>query len=164
MRMAAKKVGEVLWDGDALPSFGLAPDEKEQLLSVLRRIPADKYALYYGASNVAWWANRIDEQAPAKGTENSLPRTEIGLTYWRAGMAGRFLAALDSFADSFFGGNQDSAIKAVAAISAWFKKNEAGEGLFAPLEKTVARAAAMNNAGLALHEAEARLSVAAKKK
>lgn len=160
MTAAAKRIA---WD-DSLPSFGLSPDEKAHLLSVMRRIPADKYPLYYGASTVGYWANRIDEPAPAYGTENGLPRTENGLTYWRAGMAGRFLAAFDSFADAFFGGDRDSAVKAVAAITEWFNKNGVGEKLYAALPKTLARAAAMSNAGLALHDAESRLSLAAKKK
>ena len=137
--------------GEALPgegvSLGLTDEEAANFAAAWRAVPEDRRPAY----DAAYWAI-----CAANGVSTPPPpwvETDAGRVYWAAGYAGRLVAAVDSFADCFVGGDRAAAVDALQRMADWF----AARGvvvLRGRMARMLAEARAAHLAGLDLHRAQ----------
>lgn len=138
-------------------------DAERAVNSAFSKVPAHKRPVYEGAVCVIRAANDMypkdDKDIAEEEAMLANPATMNRIVYRRAGRADRLLAAIDSFAASFCGGDgpaqERKAVEIVQRISDWF-----GQLGLEEAKKEIARqlqnAKELHNAGLALHIAQSK--------
>ncbi len=150
----------------AYTSFGLTSSElmnaERMYNAAFAKIPAHKRPVYEGAASVI---RAVNDMEPPRNEKDRLeeeaafnnPATQCRIVYRMAGRADRLLAAIDSFAAAFCGGNtlaaEVKAVQIVQRISDWFAEHGL-ESARRDVASQLQNAKEQHNAGVALHSAQ----------